>query len=93
MANLGTPFSEGQSTTRPPLFRGVNFSEWKKRMETFLKIDYDLWYIVDEGPYVPMTSDSSSNKEVCAPRPKTRNELDENDKKIRVKCKGTLHHV
>ena len=81
MANLGTPFSEGQSTTRPPLFRGVNFGEWKKRMETFLKMNYDLWYIVDECPFIPMISDSPSSKEACVLRPKTRKELDENDKK------------
>ena len=81
MANLGTPFSEGQSTTMPPIFRGKNFGEWKKRIETFLKIDYDLWYIVDECPFIPMISDSSSTKEACVFRPKIRKEYDEIDKK------------
>ena len=46
-----------------------------------LKIDYDLWYIVDEGPFVSMINDSSSNKGVCVLSPKTTNGLDKNDKK------------
>ena len=41
-------------------------------MKTFLKLNYDLWYIVDEGPFIPMINDSSSSKEACVSIPKTR---------------------
>ena len=58
MTNFETLFCEGQSITSLPIFRGKNFDEWKKMMEIFLKMDYDLWYIVDEGPFVLMIYDS-----------------------------------
>ena len=38
-------------------------------------MDYDLWYIVDEGPFIPMISDSSSSKEACVLRPKIKKSL------------------
>ena len=45
---------EGLSTTRAPFFNGVDFPYWKIRMETYLQsIDYDLWHIVSNGPYIP----------------------------------------
>ena len=53
----------------------------RKEWNFFFKIDYDLWYIVDEGPFIPMISDSSSNKEACVLRPKIRKYFDEIDKK------------
>ena len=37
---------EGFSTVRPPLFNGDDFSYWKKRMEVYLKTDYDQWFSV-----------------------------------------------
>lgn len=42
--------SEGQSTNRPPLFNGTNYTYWKTRMSFYLKsLDFDLWNIVVEG--------------------------------------------
>ena len=88
MVNFETLFCEEQSITSSPIFRGEKFEEWKKMMEFFLKMDYGLCYIVDECPFVPMISDSSSDKEVCVLRPKIRNELDENDKQsLRLNAK------
>jgi len=50
-------YDQGRSTIRPPLFRGTNFSYWKNLMQIFVKTkDYELWNIVTEGPYVPMTT-------------------------------------
>ena len=48
-------YDQGRSTTRPPLFKGTNFSYWKNCMQMFIKIeDYKLWNIITKGPYVPM---------------------------------------
>ena len=58
MATTGEGYyNQGRSTTRPPLFRGTNFSYWKNLMQMFIKIeDYELWNMVTKGPYVPMTT-------------------------------------
>ncbi|VFQ58917.1 unnamed protein product [Cuscuta campestris] len=53
MFNAGV--TEGQSTTRPPLFDGTNYSYWKERMRIFIQSnDYKLWLIVKNGCGVPM---------------------------------------
>ncbi|XP_062099833.1 uncharacterized protein LOC133805684 [Humulus lupulus] len=45
---------EDLSTNRAPFFNGVEFPYWRIRMETYLQsIDYDLWHIVSNGPYIP----------------------------------------
>ena len=45
---------EGQSSNRPPLFTGSNYSHWKNRMKIFIQsTDYDLWKIVAYGPIIP----------------------------------------
>ncbi|VFQ89216.1 unnamed protein product [Cuscuta campestris] len=47
--------SEGQSTMRPPLFDGTNYSYWKERMRIFIQYnDYKLWLIVKNGCGVHM---------------------------------------
>jgi len=46
-------YDQGRSTTRPPLFRGTNFSYWKILMQMFIKTeDYELWNIMTREPYV-----------------------------------------
>ena len=55
---MTTPFgsflSEGQSTNRPPLFNGANYTYWKARMRIFIQAqDYDVWSIIINGPYTP----------------------------------------
>ncbi|XP_062104243.1 uncharacterized protein LOC133815415 [Humulus lupulus] len=68
---------EGLSTTRAPFFNGVDFPYWKIRMETYLQsIDYDLWHIVSNGPYIP--KHVINDKEVI----KTYEAYDEEDKKM-----------
>jgi len=50
-------YDQGRSTTRPPLFRGTNFSYWKNLMQMFIKTeDYELWNIVTKGPYISQTT-------------------------------------
>jgi len=49
-------YDQGRSTTRPPLFKGTNFSYWKNLMQMFIKTeDYELLNIITKGSYVPMT--------------------------------------
>lgn len=46
--------TEGQSTNRPPLFNGTNYTYWKARMKIFIQaFDYDLWGIIINGPHTP----------------------------------------
>jgi len=57
-------YDQGRSTTRPPLFKGTNFSYWKILMQMFIKIeDYELWNIITEGSYVPMTTIDRNGQE------------------------------
>lgn len=71
-----TSHVEGLSISRPPFFNGSDYSYWKTRMNIFLQsIDYDLWYIVLEGPFVPTKIvDGISH-------PKEPKEYNEDDKK------------
>ena len=54
-----TGHSEGQSTTRPPLFDGTHFIWWKSRMEMFIQEEDDeLWDRITEGPTIPMKTEN-----------------------------------
>ncbi len=54
---VGCSISEGQSTNRPPLFNGTNYTYWKARMRIFIQaLDYELWYIITRGPHTPTIS-------------------------------------
>ena len=53
-AQFGTSLAEGQSTNRPPLFNGSNYTYWKARMKIFIQIlDYDMWSIIVNRPHTP----------------------------------------
>ena len=63
-------------TTRPPFFRGTDYSYWKEKMSWFLKsINLDLWDVIEDGPHIP----SKLENRVLVPKPKQ--EWDELDKK------------
>ena len=54
-----TGHSEGQFTTRPPLFDGTHFIWRKARMEMFIQgEDYELWDRITEGPTIPMKTEN-----------------------------------
>ncbi|KAI5647982.1 hypothetical protein M9H77_33987 [Catharanthus roseus] len=55
MANISNlPCVEGSSTNRPPLFNGSNYTFWKSRIKIYIcSINFDLWSIVEKGPYIP----------------------------------------
>ncbi|VFQ94483.1 unnamed protein product [Cuscuta campestris] len=76
--------TEGQSTTRPPLFDGTNYSYWKERMRIFIQSnDYKLWLIVKNGYGVPMKKVGEVNV------PKTEEEFtDEDCKKMELNAKA-----
>ncbi|KAL5561894.1 hypothetical protein UlMin_031641 [Ulmus minor] len=87
MANVGL-MSEGNSTTRPPLFNGNNYGYWKARMTIFLQsMDYELWDVIEKGPYIPMKKCEESLVE------KLKSEWDDTDKKrisINARAMNTL---
>ncbi|KAL5556374.1 hypothetical protein UlMin_038610 [Ulmus minor] len=87
MANVGS-MSEGNSTTRPPLFNGKNYGYWKARMTIFLQsMDYELWDVIEKGPYIPMKKSEESLVE------KLKSEWDDTDKKrisINARAMNTL---
>ncbi|KAL5538418.1 hypothetical protein UlMin_045573 [Ulmus minor] len=90
MANVGL-MSEGNSTTRPPLFNGNNYGYWKARMTIFLQsMDYELWDVIEKGPYIPMKKCEESLVE------KLKSEWDDTDKKrisINARAMNTLFCV
>ncbi|VFQ96162.1 unnamed protein product [Cuscuta campestris] len=69
---------EGQSTTRPPLFYGTNYTYWKERMRIFIQSNnFLLWRIIKNGEEVPMKKVGETTV------PKTEDEYDAQDiKKI-----------
>ena len=45
---------EGQSTNRPPLFNGTNYTYWKACMHIYIQeLDYQLWRVIIKGPHTP----------------------------------------
>ena len=74
---VGTFLSEGQSTSRPPLFKGVNYSYWKARMKIFIQAqDYEMWNVIEDGPYVPTKIIEGTRV------PKVREEWDVNETRL-----------
>ncbi|VFQ93337.1 unnamed protein product [Cuscuta campestris] len=69
---------EGQSTSRPPLFDGTNYSYWKERMRIYIRsTNFQLWLVIKNGKETPMKKVGETTV------PKTENEFDAEDiKKI-----------
>ncbi|VFQ66153.1 unnamed protein product [Cuscuta campestris] len=67
---------EGQSTSRPPLFDGTNYTYWKERMRIYIRsTNFQLWLVIKNGEETPMTK--LGEKLV----PKTEDEFDAEDLK------------
>ncbi|VFQ59911.1 unnamed protein product [Cuscuta campestris] len=65
---------EGQSTTRPPLFDGTNYTYWKERMRIYIRsTNFQLWLVIKNGEEVPMKK--VGDKLI----PKTEDEFDAED--------------
>ncbi|VFQ66904.1 unnamed protein product [Cuscuta campestris] len=76
--NLYAGIGEGQSTSRPPLFDGTNYSYWKERMRIYIRsTNFQLWLVIKNGEETPMKKVGETTV------PKTENEFDAEDiKKI-----------
>ncbi len=81
---VGCSMSEGQSTNRPPLFNGTNYTYWKARMRIFIQaLDYELWYIITRGPHTPTISIEGT----IIPKPEM--DWNENDRRLaQLNAKG-----
>ncbi|VFQ69761.1 unnamed protein product [Cuscuta campestris] len=75
---------EGQSTTRPSLFDGTNYTYWKERMRIYIQsTNFLLWRIIKNGKDVPMKKVGETNV------PKTEDEYDAQDiKKVENNAKA-----
>ena len=48
-------YTEGQSSHRPPCFKGSHYAYWKNRMRIYMIAqDFDLWQLVVNGPHIPI---------------------------------------
>ncbi|VFQ72920.1 unnamed protein product [Cuscuta campestris] len=65
---------EGQSTSRPPLFDGTNYSYWKERMRIYIRsTNFQLWLVIKNGEEIPMKKVGETTV------PKTEDEFDAED--------------
>ncbi|VFQ98975.1 unnamed protein product [Cuscuta campestris] len=65
---------EGQSTSRPPLFDGTNYTYWKERLRIYIRsTNFQLWLVIKNGEETPMKK--VDEKLV----PKTEDEFDAED--------------
>ncbi|VFQ86089.1 unnamed protein product, partial [Cuscuta campestris] len=72
--NLYAGIGEGQSTSRPPLFDGTNYTYWKERMRIYIRsTNFQLWLVIKNGEVTPMKK--VGEKLV----PKTEDEFDAED--------------
>ncbi|VFQ77859.1 unnamed protein product [Cuscuta campestris] len=70
----GTRIGEGQSTSRPPLFDGTNYSYWKERMRIYIRsTNFQLWLVIKNGEQIPMKKVGETTV------PKTEDEFDAED--------------
>ncbi|VFQ74012.1 unnamed protein product [Cuscuta campestris] len=82
--NLYAGIGEGQSTSRPPLFDGTNYSYWKERMRIYIRsTNFQLWLVINNGEEIPMKKVGETTV------PKTEDEFDAEDiKKIKNYAKA-----
>ncbi|VFQ98063.1 unnamed protein product [Cuscuta campestris] len=72
--NLYAGIGEDQSTSRPPLFDGTNYTYWKKRMRIYIRsTNFQLWLVIKNGEETPM------KKVIEKLVPKTEDEFDAED--------------
>ncbi|RVW62516.1 Retrovirus-related Pol polyprotein from transposon RE1 [Vitis vinifera] len=77
---------ESFSTTRPPLFMGIDYPYWKTKMTWFIQsTSLDLWDVIEDGPHIP------SKLENGVMVPKLKHEWDELDrKKVQLNAKAVF---
>ena len=86
---MSTSLVEGQSTNRPPLFSGINFSYWKARMRIYIQtIVYHLWKVILKGSQILLVKVNSIDV------PKLEEDWDDNDmrmEKLNAKAMNILY--
>ena len=94
MASTNFHIQEGHSTNRPPLVDGNDYNYWKARMTIYLQsIDYNLWELIENGPYVPMKLIKEEEK-LDRLVLKEKHEYEEEDKRklsLNARAKNVLH--
>ena len=80
---------EGQSSNRPPLFNGLNYSYWKTRMRIFIQAsEFKLWTMIVNGPHTP----SKLINNVSIPKPESEwDEYDERMAQLNAKAMNLLY--
>ena len=60
---------EGASSTRPPLLTGLNYSQWKRNMESYICQIHDrAWMSVEDGYDHPMMTLAGGGEDVLKPK-------------------------
>src|SRR5579862_9038413 len=60
---------EGASSTRPPLLTGLNYSQWKGKMESYICQIHDrAWMSVEDGYDLPMMTPAGGGEDVLKPK-------------------------
>src|SRR5579862_2448362 len=60
---------EGASSTRPPLLTGLNYSQWKGKMESYICQIHDrAWMSVEDGYELPMMTPAGGGEDVLKPK-------------------------
>ena len=58
-------YNEGASSTRPPLLTGINYSQWKGKMEAYVCQIHDrAWMAIEDGYSPPMMTPTGGGEEV-----------------------------
>lgn len=85
---------EEHSTNQPSLFDSTHNNYWKVRMMIYIQsIDYNIWKIIEYGPYVP-TKTIKIDEKLDQTIPKAREEYDEDDRRklsLNAKAKNLLY--
>ena len=77
MASSNFLFPEGNSISRPLIFKGVGYHYWKTCMQIFIEaIDLNIWEAIEIGPYIPTMVAGSTTIE------KPREQWDVEEKKL-----------
>ncbi|EOY32294.1 Uncharacterized protein TCM_040032 [Theobroma cacao] len=90
---------EGKSIKRLPLFDGPNYPYWSTKMPIYIRvIDYEMWDVIVDGPYIPSTMNVVTNERISKPRvewTKIRNKNKSNKKKVIIcfECKKLGHFI
>ena len=68
MSGIGGP-NEGASSVRPPLLTGINYSQWKGKMEAYVCQIHDrAWMAIEDGYSPPMMTPTGGGEEVLKPK-------------------------